>query len=121
MGDKWRQAQDKCEIMRAENHPECTGSQVGDKWRQGSCGQRIQTVVGDNWETSAKSCGQRIQCSGKNWETRGRQAEKSCEPEHSEHPECTGRENPERLWQETNVKSCGPSMHPFQRSKNPHR
>ena len=35
-----------------------------------SRGQRIQTVVGDNWETSAKSCG----------------------PKHSERPECTGRQ-----------------------------
>ena len=70
-------------------------------------------------------------------------------PEHSEHPELTGRqggdkseimrpehsEHPESYWEtsgrqmgdkaarntspETNSKSSGPSIHPFKRSKNP--
>ena len=97
---KWKmqvqllQVGDKCRIMRAKN-PECSRKRVGEVWK-----------------TSVKSC----------------------EPKHSEHRECIGRqvgdkpeimrsENPECLWQETspatNVKSCGPSMRSFQRTKNP--
>ena len=45
----------KCEIMQAE----------------------IQSVAGDNWETSAKSCGQRIQSVGD-----------KCEIMRAENPEC---------------------------------
>ena len=41
-------------------------------------GQRIKSVVGDNWETSAKSCGAKNSehpgCTGRQVETSGRQA-----------------------------------------------
>ena len=69
---------EKCEIMRAKN-PECSRRQVGDKceirratalrasnmYRETSGDKPEVTraknpecsVVGDNWETSAKSCG----------------------------------------------------------------
>ena len=53
--------------------------------------KRVETV-GYKWETSEKTCGQ------------------------STHSVAgTGR----NASPETNVKSCGPVMHPFQRSKNP--
>ena len=65
---------DKCDIMQAEN-PKLYERQVRDKWEIRSCGPershaaRESSVVGDQWETSARSCG----------------------PEHSEHPDFTGR------------------------------
>ena len=68
------------------------GRQVGDKPEI----MRAENAEcgGDKWETSAKSCG----------------------PKHAEHPE---RTSCRKTSPETNVKSCCPRMHPFQRSKNP--
>ena len=68
------------------DQPVCTG---GDKLEK-SCGQRIESVVGDSWETSAKSCrpNQSIQSvlgdewrqvGDENWETGGRQVGDKCE------------------------------------------
>ena len=77
-------------------HPECETS-VKEK-----CGRRV-------WETSVNSCGPRHpewQTSVKDkWKT----SVNSCGPRHPE-------------WDaspETEAKSCGPGMQPFERSKNP--
>ena len=99
--------------------------QVGDecdKWETSveSCGRRIESVAGDKLGDKCKIKGQRIQnFSGENWEGRGRQVEasvKSCGPEHSAHPECTGRQLGDKGGQarETSVKPCEPehSEHP---------
>ena len=53
-----------------------------------------------------KSCGQRIQSA---WETTVTETSaESCGQEHSEHPECTGRQVRDK-W-ETNVKSRGQTI-----------
>ena len=71
-----RQVGDKCEIMRPEHskHPELTRRQVGPST------QSIQSLLGDKWETSVKSCGQSGESTesiksllGDNWETNGTQ------------------------------------------------
>ena len=61
-GIRWGQLGGQCEIMRAEN-PECTGRAVGDKCdtNLNSCGQRIESVAGDSWETSAQLADQSAQ------------------------------------------------------------
>ena len=85
---------------------ETSGGQVGDKceiMRAGAfrasrvyletSARQIQSVVGDKWGTSGDKC----------------------EIMRTRQCRVFGRKtNPE-----TKVKSCGPSMHPFQRSKNP--
>ena len=59
------------------------------------------------WGTSVKSCGQsthkRVEAVGD-----------KCKIMQPQQPPCGRNASPE-----TNVKSCGPVMHPFQRSKNP--
>ena len=130
MGDKWQTSVKSCGQSTVE-HPELTGRQVGDKWETSvkSCGQStesIQSLLGDNWETSGrqmgnkwetsiKSCGQSTESIqsllGDKWETSGRQMGhkfKIMRPEHSEHPELTGRQV------ETSVKSCGQSTQSIQ-------
>ena len=82
LGDKWGQVGDKPEITRAEN-PTC-GRELGDKCEiMRTKGVRASSVLGDKWEpsgdkweTSLKSCGQRIQgVVGDNSGTSGRQVQ----------------------------------------------
>ena len=68
-----RQVGDKCEIMR-----ETSGRQMGDKCEiMRPSTQSIQSLLGDKWETSVKSCGQSTQSMqsllGDKWETNGTQ------------------------------------------------
>ena len=82
----------------------------------GQSTQSIQSVVGDRWETSLKSCGQRTQSVvGDNWETSGRQARNHADrsTQRIQSVFCS------KTSPKANAKSCGPSRHPFQRSKNP--
>ena len=66
-----RQMGHKYKIMRPEHsqHPELTGRQVGDKCE--IMRPSIQSLLGDKWETSVKSCGQSTESIllGDNWET----------------------------------------------------
>ena len=103
-GDEWSQVGGKCEIMRtrALEHPD-----VGDKPEI----MRSENLKcpGYGWGASAKS-------RGKSQET----SVKSCEVRHSEHPERTWETSGEqsgRQGKQARLKSRGPSMHPFQRSK----
>ena len=117
MRDKWETSVNSC----GPRHPEWETS-VRDKWKTSvnSCGPRhpeCETSVKDKcgrrvWETSvncklmrpkeprvADKCGRQV------WET----GVNSCGPRHPE-------------WDaspETEAKSCGPGMQPFERSKNP--
>eukprot|EP00435_Cladocopium_sp_Y103_P009875 s4211_g2.t1 len=89
LGDKWETSVKSCTPEHSE-HPELTGRQVGDKWRQvgDKCEvmrtRSIQSLLGDKWETS-----------GDKWET----SVKACGPEHSEHPAFTGR-HVEQKWRQ---------------------
>ena len=108
LGDKWETSGDKPEIIA--DIPECSGRQMGEKCKimrtkalrasreksLKSCGQRMQRAVGDDWETSAKII------ENMRTKTLG-ESRVSCR----------------KTSPETNAKSRGPSMHPFQRSKNP--
>ena len=84
-------------------HSGPTGRQVGDKWRQ--VGGKPEIMRAENPE-----------CSGRQlWETYGRQVRDHADQSTQSIQRVFCRQaNPE-----TNAKSCGPSMHPFQRSKNP--
>ena len=94
LGEKWETTGDKLETKNPgdtyktserpefSEHPECSRRQLGNEWRQ--VGDKPEITRSENRvqretnrETSAKSCGQRIQCSGENWESRGRQMETS--------------------------------------------
>ena len=94
---------EKCKITRAE-HPEYSGRQVLDKRRQvgGKCSRR---QVGDKRHKRIMRA-----------ENKQRQVGDKCKIMRAEHPEPTSGRNTSP---ETNVKSCGPRMHPLQRSKNP--
>ena len=153
LGDSWERGETSADKWETSAHAKRDWE---TSWRQAwnhagrekletslkSCGQRIQSVVGDNWETSAKSrrpkhsehpeCTARQaghkpeimrimraenpECSGRQlgdkWET----SAKSCGPKLSEHPE---RLFCRKTSLEINAKSCGPSMQRFQWSKNP--
>ena len=103
-GGKWvdtHEASAKSCGPKHSKHPvhwETSGRQVGDKWRQvgDKCeitragDQSPQRALRENCVTNLKFCGGRIQSVP------------------------GGKTSPE-----TNVKSCGPSMHPFQGSDNP--
>ena len=129
LGDKWRQVAENCE--QSAQSIQCAEKHVGVKWEirnretrvAGDNSERTGREIlrttpltspkqngkpGDKRETSLKSCGRGIQSA------RG--------PEHSvlgimraEKSESSGRNTS----LETNVKSCGPNAHPFQRSKDP--
>ena len=67
-GDKWETSLKSCFVGDNWEKPsECTGRQVGDKWRQV---RDKPEIMRDKWETSVKSRRQK----------------------HSHHPECTGRQ-----------------------------
>ena len=53
VGDKWRQVGDKCEIMQAEN-PECSGRQLGDKWETSEHSEHPE-CTGDKWAQVGKN------------------------------------------------------------------
>ena len=56
IGEQIKKIKDKCEIgPKHSRHPACTGR------RAETSGMRNPGPGFDNWETSAKSCGQRIQ------------------------------------------------------------
>ena len=94
--------EDKCKIMRAE-HPERTGRQVGDK--RGEVGDKCKIMRAEHPERPGRQVGDKR-----------RQVGDKCKIMGAEHPE---RTSCRKASPETNVKSCGPRMHPFQRSKNP--
>ena len=116
-----------------QNHAARCAGDKGDKWETSvkSCRQRPERPTcaeRGKWETSVKSCGP------EQWETRktsGRQVQNHvarstesalgdkrdkchCNIMRPKQPQCGRNASPE-----TNVKSCGPGMQPFQRSKNP--
>ena len=124
LGDKWRQVGDKCEIAGRES--EVWWETTGDK-----C---------EIMRTRALRAS-RVYC-----QTSWRQVGNKCEIMRADNPECSGRQVGDKCeimraralrasrvyWEtsiqsvfgrktspETNTKSCSPSMHPFQRSKNP--
>ena len=95
--DKWRKMGDK---------PGASRVYWETSRRPQSCGQRSQSVVGDNRETSAKSCGsnhsEHPECTVP--EDKRRQAGDKLEITRAENPECSGRQLRDK-W-ETSLKSC---------------
>ena len=139
----WTHAGQSAQASRA--YWDTSGGKVGTSWsqvchrarkesracgRSQGCAERIQGVAKDNWEKSAKWCGQRMQSRGR-WETSERQVRNHAgqstqsiqsvlgdkwgdKPEimGAENPECSGRQLGDSL--ETSAKSCGPKQ-----SENP--
>ena len=94
-----------------------------DKCKIMLCGHGIHKgleTVGYKWETTVTSCGQSthkgLETLGEKWhlqETGDKLGDK-CNIMQPQQPQCGRNASPE-----TNVKSCGLVMHPFQVSKNP--
>ena len=93
-----------------------------DKWETSlkSCGQRIQSVVRTTMETSGGKVGDKCEIMGTRalrvyWEPSGGKWETSLKSCGQKIESVFSRKTSPH----TNVKSCFPSMPPFQRSKNP--
>ena len=113
VGDKCRrQVGDKCKLMRpkAPKVKDKCGRQGGDKSKLMRSTPRVGDKCGRQvWKTSVNSCGPRHP----EWETsvgdKWKTSVNSCGPRHPE-------------WDaspETEAKSFGPGMQPFERSKKP--